>query len=81
MSKEMTVILFGLLVAITPYIGIPGVFKTVLLVLSGLAIAVVGFLLRGESLARDDAHGEKPFVENVTQSFRTHRDHGIGPLN
>lgn len=88
MSKEMTVILLGLLVAITPYLGIPGSWKTVLLVLSGLGIAAAGFLLRGESIGRmpgskTDAHGfSNTFVENFTsRSSRDTRDHGIGSLN
>lgn len=90
MSKETTVILLGLLVAITPYLGIPGFWKTVVLVLAGLGIAGTGFLLRGEVIGRGHAgdvprrgeHGrEKTFVENFMQGPRAHRDHGIGPLN
>ena len=79
MSKEMTVIVLGLLVAATPYLGIPGSWKTILLVLAGFGIAVAGFLLRGEGLSRSNKHNH--FVENSAPTHPTHRDHGIGSLN
>lgn len=80
MSKEMTVIVLGLLVAATPYLGIPGSWKTILLVLAGFGIAVAGFLLRGEALSRSNKHNH--FVENsAPMAHPTHRDHGIGSLN
>jgi hypothetical protein len=65
MSKEMTVIALGILVVVTPYLGIPGTWKTVILVLTGAAIAGIGFLLRGETLARQAGHGHDHFVENT----------------
>lgn len=83
MSKEMTVIVLGVLVVITPYLGIPGSWKTVILVLAGLAIAGAGFLLRGEALARGAGRGRGHFVENSAPAATTipSRDHGIGSLN
>jgi hypothetical protein len=60
MSKEMTVIVLGLWVAVLPYLGIPGDWRTILLLLSGLGIAVIGFLLRGEALS----HGTRPHERN-----------------
>lgn len=82
MSKEMTVIALGVLVAVTPFLGVPGSWKTVILIVSGLCIAGVGFLLRGEALARGASHGERHFVENQAPIQPTsHRDHGIGSLN
>ncbi len=83
MSKEMTVIALGVLVAVTPYLGIPGSWKTVILVLAGLALAGIGFLLRGEALAREAGQGHDHFVENSAPHTPTHtpRDHGIGSLN
>lgn len=65
MSKEMTVIVLGLWVVVVPYLGIPGEWRTALLVLSGLGIAVVGFLLRGETLSRGSKpHAHNSFVES-----------------
>ncbi len=83
MSKEMTVIALGVLVVITPYLGVPGSWKTVILVLAGLGLAGLGFLLRGEALARDAGHGHDHFVENSAPPTPQHapRDHGIGSLN
>jgi hypothetical protein len=83
MSKEMTVIALGILVVITPYLGVPGSWKTIILVLAGLGIAGVGFLLRGESLARGQGQsGQRHFVENqAPQESHAPRDHGIGSLN
>lgn len=80
MSKEMTVIVLGLLVAATPFLGIPGSWKTLVLVLAGLGLAGAGFLLRGEALARGAGRGNKHFVENSAQSVPP-RDHGIGSFN
>ena len=54
MSKEMSLIVLGIVVAVVPYLGIPGSWKTALLVLCGLGIALIGFLLRGETLSHPD---------------------------
>ena len=87
MSKEMGVIALGILVFVTPYLGIPGSWKTVIFVLAGLSIAGIGFLLRGEALARGTTHGHEHFVENsappsAPASTPIHRhDQGIGSLN
>jgi hypothetical protein len=80
MSKEITVILLGLLIVITPYLGIPGSWKTVIFVLGGLCLAAVGFLLRGEALSRGATRHSGHFVENIAPQPAP-RDHGIGPLN
>lgn len=80
MSKEMTVIALGVFIAVVPYLGIPGLWKTIILVVSGFAIAGVGFLLRGEALARQAGHGHDHFVENSTTTT-TQRDHGISSFN
>jgi len=85
MSKEMTVIALGVLVVITPFLGIPGSWKTFIFVVAGVALAAVGFLLRGESLARgaDQGPEHRPYIENSapSQSQPHQRDHGIGSLN
>lgn len=81
MSKEMTVIALGVFVAVVPYLGIPGLWKTVLFVLAGLGLAGVGFLLRGEALAREAGHGHDHFVENAAPTTHTKPDHGLGSLN
>ena len=82
MSKEMTIIGLGIFVVVVPYLGIPGAWRTALIVLSGLGIALCGFLLRGESLARGDKHNQHPssFVEN-SLPHASHDHEGINSLN
>ncbi len=87
MSKEMSVILLGVAVVIIPYLGVPSAWRTFLLVLAGLALVVIGFLLR----ARDMMHSRKnsphhSFVENDTAKIThdySHENHkeGISSLN
>lgn len=86
MSKEMFVIVLGILVVLTrTMLGIPGSWQTVLLVFAGLAIAVIGFLLRGEAISRAAAARPAPaterknsysFVESpATDPTSTHEHH------
>jgi len=89
MSKEMTVIVLGICVIIVPYLGVPGTWRTALLVVSGIGIATIGFLLRGEALGRGSG-GTKhnTFTESLpthgmpadTHSTHEHKD-GITSLN
>ncbi|MEK7108821.1 MAG: hypothetical protein AAB919_00080 [Patescibacteria group bacterium] len=83
MSKEMTIIALGLWIIVLPYLGIPGDWRVVLLVLSGIGIAVTGFLLRGEAISR----GTRPrahdsYVES-SQPMHVHEEYkeGITSLN
>lgn len=67
MSKEMTVIALGVWLIVLTQLGIPGAWKTILLVLTGLGLMVLGFLLRTEATHGDAGrtdHGT--FVENGT---------------
>jgi len=85
MSKEMTVIVLGLWVAIVPYLGVPGTWRTAILLISGIGIAVVGFLMRGEALGRTGERTVRStFVETIGESAQpqTHEhQEGIGSLN
>ena len=84
MSKEMTIIVLGLLVmASRTLLGLPGSWETALLVLAGGAIAIIGFLLRGEALSRGTRpHQHNSFVESA-HPMHVHEDHheGIGSFN
>ena len=53
MSKQMSVIALGLWVVVMPSLGIYRSWLTVCMVLSGVALMVIGFLLRGEALAQE----------------------------
>lgn len=85
MSKEVGVVLLGLAVIITPYLGVPSAWRTALLVLAGLALVVTGLLLRAQAMMRAGKHSS-PFVENNTAkivhdySHESHKE-GITSLN
>ena len=93
MSKEMSIIALGVWVIVMPYLGIYRSWLTVLLVLTGITLMVLGFLLRGETIAREHHSAPKtprrarkphlPFEEKaavVEQDYS--QDHStIGSLN
>lgn len=89
MSKEMAVIALGIfIILVRTVLGLPGSWQTPLLVLSGLTLAVLGFLLRGEAIKRDSKESSQhparsySFVEN-TPASPTHngQQEGITSLN
>ncbi len=66
MSKEMSIILLGIWLIIVPYLGVPSFWRTVLIVLSGIVIAIMGLLMRGETLSRGTVRNKNhPFIENI----------------
>ena len=84
MSREMAVIALGVWVILIPYLGVPGGARTVLLVLTGIAIAVLGFLLRADTVGRTPSHdgrrarhsrGRASFVESVPAEPATAHEH------
>lgn len=90
MSKEMLVIALGVwVIVVRTLLGIPGEWQTALLVLSGLALAVTGFLLRGEAIGRAQMprsvpprRENYPFVENSAEHAPAHEHkEGITSLN
>ena len=73
MSKEMTIIALGIWVIIIPYLGVPGSWRTGLLLISGLFIVLVGFLLRAQSLSHSTKHtAHRTFEENTHTSEDQH---------
>jgi len=68
MSKEMSVIVLGFFVVVVPHLGVPGSWHTVLFTGAGLAIAILGFLLRGETISRAGRNTSGPFVESTGQA-------------
>jgi hypothetical protein len=67
MSKEMSIILLGLWVMIVPYLGVPSPWRTGLLVLSGGAIALLGFLLRGQTISKPQKKTEHHTFQESTR--------------
>jgi hypothetical protein len=92
MSKEMAIIALGVWVVIMPYLGIYRSWLTVLMVVTGLGLVVLGFLLRGEKLT-DEHHGRAtpknnrrlhmPFEESaaVVEQDHTKNSPHVGSLN
>lgn len=78
MSKETSVIVIGLWVLVMPYLGIYRSWLTVLMVLTGLGLILIGFLLRGESIARPRRTGrpspDQSFIESDA-SLPPHHPH------
>lgn len=88
MSKEMSVIALGVFViVIRTVLGVPGEWQTVLFILTGIALVVVGFLLRGESISRHASARvvqtrSYSFVESSPEAVTTHEHkEGITSLN
>jgi hypothetical protein len=89
MSKETGVLAAGLLVFLTPFIGVPGSWRTIILVILGAVIAIIGFLLRGESVGRapiskksSRTHSQQTFIEStVVTSLPQSTDSEEKPLN
>ena len=91
MSKEITLILLGIWIAVVPYLGIPSSWKTSIFFISGLLVILLGFLLRTEALARTSGQSggryasRHTFVENTASSVQNQQDHerkeGINSLN
>lgn len=84
MSKEMSLIALGVWVIIVPYLGVPGTWRTAILVLTGIAIAVIGFIVRNEALSRGIESTERhPFVENTPAALSERHEYkeGITSLN
>lgn len=87
MSKEMMVIALGLwIIVIRTLLGIPGSWQTFLFIITGVALAVIGFLLRGEALGRARPASEPSkktsytFVESDIPPAHEHKE-GITSLN
>ncbi len=94
MSKEMSIIALGVWVIIMPYLGIYRSWLTVLMVLTGVVLMVLGFLLRGETITRENHNSPKsprrprkqhmPFEESapvVSHDYSTEDHTTIGSLN
>ena len=87
----MTVIILGIAVIVVPYLGFPGSWRTLILVALGAAVAIIGFLLRGEALRRLPGQGgtaahanfvERTPAQGVTEHPASHEHkEGITSFN
>lgn len=84
------VIALGLwIIVVRTLLSLPGTWQTVIFVVTGVLLAAIGFLLRGEALSRASSHRARnahnvayPFVENAqtTPAAHEHKE-GITSLN
>ena len=69
MSRESLIFFFGIIVFITPYIGVPDTWKTYAYTLSGIIFMIAGYSLRHSAYVRsiENENGERDaesFAEN-----------------
>ena len=48
MTKDVGILMLGLLVALMPFLGFPGSIERIVFVISGFAIAILAFFIRGD---------------------------------
>lgn len=65
MSKEIGVIALGIWVFILPFVGVPGSWKGILLMATGVALAMLGFFLRAETMGRGVNSPRAPFRDSI----------------
>lgn len=89
MSKEMMVIALGFWILLLRLaLGVPGSWQTFLFILTGVALIVIGFLLRGEAISRElgsrplrrEHAARYPFIESAPAHAHEQRE-GINSLN
>lgn len=51
MSKNTAIIILGFIIAVTPFLGLPGSWKTIIFVVSGLVVVLIAFLQKGGKLS------------------------------
>jgi len=78
MKKDLTLIGLGVWIAIVPFLGFPGTWKTAIFVVSGLAVALLTILWRHELIRSHSLHQgnyHDVFVENghVSQNVNRRR--------
>jgi hypothetical protein len=79
MSRESFVFLLGIIILVTPFLGIPGEWKQWILPVAGLFVAIVGYRMRRAAFLRSiaTATGERrsdAFVENEAPDEGLHEE-------
>lgn len=74
MSRESLVLLFGLIIFITPLMGVPPVWKEYFMLSVGVLLMVIGFSLRRSAYRQKIRRGNgeiatDSFVESVPESI------------
>ena len=69
MRKEKTIFIIGLWIIVLPFLGFPSSWKTVMLVLTGVALIYLGYLFYMEAkerLAKIENQAES-FIDNINE--------------
>ncbi len=72
MRKEKTIFLVALWIIVLPFLGFPGSWKTVMFVLTGVALIYLGYLFYMEAkerLAKIENQAES-FIDNIGENER-----------
>jgi len=67
MKKDLSIIILGLVVVVTPFLGVPTSWKNVIFVVAGLVITGLAYLLRmraNDTIHHMDEKRTETFVEN-----------------
>jgi hypothetical protein len=73
MSKELTVVALGVWVIIVPFLGVPSSWREWILLATGLALVLLGLMLRATEISRGTKRGgHHTFVENSATDTLEH---------
>lgn len=79
MKKDLGLIILGIWIAIVPFLGFPGTWKTVIFIVSGLVVVLLAILWRHELLHSNGVNVEGKsngvYVENGFTAEGTHSRH------
>jgi len=64
MSKDVSILILGLLTAAMPYLGFPANYERIIFVVIGLSVAALAFLIRGDISLFSIERKADTFVEN-----------------
>ena len=78
MSKEAGIVALGIWLAILPFLGFPGSWRTVFVFLSGAGVAALGFLVRAETLSRSRGFPKDASFTQNTFAGTSHETHQEG---
>ncbi len=66
MSKSRTLFIFGILIAVLPYLGFPIFWKNIIFTILGLGLALFAYIVHRESKGHIEAH--KQNFENFSEN-------------
>jgi len=72
MNKNHVIIILGLLVALIPFLGFPGAWKTFFITVSGLVIALISFLIIAK---------ERSMKPLESSSYKPEKTSAVTPLS